>query len=173
MHPLAENDDQHLTYDPLLEGAWLSGDSDGSKIVITGDSKAQGYAITFIDLEKAPKGNGNEPGTRFGARLVQLGADRFLDVVPSGDAVAIGALPAHSVLKVFLTADSLALVPLSDSWLCGTSEAEQANLGECLDGDFVLTAHADVLQDFVKNHSDDEDVFPEPSEDDRWHRERK
>jgi hypothetical protein len=173
LHPLSENDDQHLAYDPLLEGVWQPGDSDCSKIVIAGDSKAQQYTVTLIDLEKSPKCNGTEPGIRFATRLVQLGADRFLDVVPSGDAAGIGALPAHSVFKVFLNADSLALVPLSDSWLCGTSEAEQANLGECLDGDFVLTAHTDVLQEFVKNHADDGGVFPEPSADDTWHRERK
>jgi hypothetical protein len=173
VHPLAENDDQHLAYDPLLEGVWHSGDSEDSKIVISGDSKVQGYTITLIDLDKGSKANGNELDIRFGARLVQLGGDRFLDIVPSGDAAGIGALPAHSVFKVFLNADSLALVPLNDSWLCGTLEAEQANLGECLDGDFLLTAHTDVLQDFVKNHSDDEDVFPEPSDEDRWQRERK
>jgi hypothetical protein len=173
VHPLSENDDQHLAYDPLLEGTWRPSDDDSGRIVISGDSKAQEYTVTFIDLQKGPNGNGNEPVIRFAARLVQLGAGRFLDAVPNGDAAGAGALPTHSVLRVFLNADSLALVPLSDSWLCGASEAEQANLGECLDGDFVLTAHTDVLQDFVKNHADDEGVFPEPSADDTWHRERK
>jgi hypothetical protein len=173
VHPLFENDDQHLIYDPLLEGIWQTGDSDCSKVVISGDSKAQQYTVTLVDLQKGSSHNGNEPGIRFAARLVQLGAVRFLDTVPSEDAAGVGALPAHSIFKVFLNADSLALVPLSDSWLCSASEAEQASLGECLDGDFLLTAHTDVLQDFVKNHADDESVFPEPSDDDAWHRERK
>ena len=173
VHPLAEKDDQHLAYDPLLEGSWQPGDSDCSKIVIAGDSKAQEYTVTFIDLQNGHNCTGTEPGIRFAARLVQLGPDRFLDAVPKGDTVGFGSLPTHSVLKVFLNIDSLALVPLSDSWLCGASEAEQVNLGECLDGDFVLTAHTGVLQEFVKSHADDEGVFPQPSEDDTWHRERK
>src|SRR5690348_12261662 len=121
VHPLAENDDQHLAYDPLLEGSWQPGDSDCSKIVIAGDSKGQEYTVTFIDLQNGHDCNVNEPGTRFAARLVQLGPDRFLDAVPKGDTVGFGSLPTHSVFKVFLNADSLALVPLSDSWLCGAS----------------------------------------------------
>ena len=173
VHPLFENGDPHLTFDPLLEGSWHAGDDDCSKIVISGDSKAQEYTVTFMDLPNGHNCNGNESGIRFAARLVQLGPDRFLDAVPNGDTVGMGSVPTHSFLKVFLNADSLALVPLSDSWLCGTSEAERAGLGECLDGDFVLTAHTDVLQDFVKSHANDEGVFPEPSEDDTWHRERK
>lgn len=171
VHPLSEDDDRHLIYDPLLTGIWQT--SDRSKIMISGDSNAQQYTVTFTDLQEGPKHNSNEPDMRFSARLVQLGAVRFLDAVPNADAAGMGALPTHSIFKVFLTADSLALAPLSDSWLCGTSEAEQAILGECSNGDFVLTAHTDVLQDFVNNHADDEGVFPEPSEDDTWHRERK
>src|SRR5215831_9508432 len=97
VHPLSENDDQHLTYDPLLEGTWQTSDSDRSKVVISGDSKAQQYTITFIDLQEGSKHNGNEPDFRFTARLVQLGAVRFLDAVPNGDAAGIGALPTHSI----------------------------------------------------------------------------
>jgi len=171
VHPLFENGDQYLTYDPLLEGSWQAGDDDCSKIVISGDSRTEEYTITFIDSQNGHDCNGNEPGIRFAARLVQLGPERFLDAVPHGDAVGIGSLRTHSVFKVFLNADSLVLVPLSDSWLCHTSEAEQANLGECLDGDFLLTAHTDVLQNFVKSHAEDDGVFPKPSEDDWWHRE--
>jgi len=173
VHPLAEKHDQYLAYDPLLEGVWQTRDNHCSKIVIAGDSKAQQYTATLIDLANDAQCDGTEHGVQFSAQLVQLGTERFLDAVASGDAGEIGALRAHSILKVFLSADSLALVPLSDSWLCGASKAEQAKLGECVNGDFVMTVHTDVLQEFVKTHAADLGVFPEPSADDTLPRERK
>lgn len=172
VHPLSESDDQHLTYDPLLEGIWRPSDGDSGRIVISGNSKAREYTLTLLDLQNGPNSK-DEPVIRFSARLVQFGAGRFLDAVPNGDATGIGALPTHSIFKLSLSDDSLALVPVSDSWLCDASEAEQSHLGECLDDGFLLTAQTDVLQEFVKSHVDDEGVFPEPSEDEMWHRERK
>jgi len=173
VHPLAEKDDPHLTYDPLLEGVWQSRDNHCGKIVIAGDSKAQEYTVTLFDLENDAQCDGTESGVRFSARLVQLGTERFLDAVASGDAADIGAQRAHSILKVLLNVDSLDLVPLSDSWFCDASKSEQAKLGECVNGDFMMTMHTDVLQEFVKNHADDVGIFPEPNVDDTLHRERK
>jgi hypothetical protein len=174
VHPLAEKDDPHVAYDPLLEGVWEPRDNHCGKIVIAGDSKAQEYTVTLIELENDSQCDGTESGVQFSARLVQLGTGRFLDAVASGHTAEIGAQQrAHSIIKVLLNTDSLDLVPLSDSWFCDASKAEQANLGECVNGDFMMTMHTDVLQEFVKNHADDVGVFPEPNVDDTLHRERK
>ena len=69
--------------------------------------------------------------------MVQLGANRFLDALPQGDAQGLGSLPAHNILKVTLTHDSLALVLPSDDWLC---KETRMKLGECINQDFLLTA---------------------------------
>jgi hypothetical protein len=43
LHPLYEDDDQHLTYDPALEGRWqqTGNECQTCRLFITGDSKAQ------------------------------------------------------------------------------------------------------------------------------------
>jgi hypothetical protein len=173
LHPLY--DDAHLTYDPLLEGTWLGKAKDDDcpqcRLVSTGDSKTQNYTIVLIDLDKTH--SRTEPDLRFEAHLVQLGQERFLDAVADGEGAGIGTLIAHNVFKVLLDANSLVLIPLNDDWLCSASEAEQKPLGECVNGGFVLTAHTDVIQDFVRSHANDAGVFPDPGEDDGWLHERR
>jgi hypothetical protein len=82
----------------------------------------------------------------------------------------MGTIAAHNIFKITAEGDSLSLVAPSDDWLCHASEADQARLGECMDGDFALTAATEVLQDFVQNHAEDEGVFASPGDDDEWHR---
>ena len=174
LHPLYDDDDQHLTYDPALEGAWqqTGNECQTCRLLITGDSKAQQYTLQLIELHdtKCNCGSGDVPEIKFEGRVVQLGAHRFLDAVPKGDAAAMGTIPAHNIFRITAEGDSLSLVAPSDDWLCHASEAEQPRLGECMDGDFALTAATEVLQDFVQNHAEDEGVFPSPGDDDEWHR---
>ena len=46
-------------------------------------------------------------------------------------------------------------------WLCTAPQADHAALGQCIDGDLILTVPTDVLQGYVSDHSYDEQVFPE------------
>jgi hypothetical protein len=173
LHALYEHDDQHLTYDPALEGTWqqIGNECQTCRLLITGDSKAQQYTLQLIDLHdtKCNCGSGDGPEIKFEGRLVQLGTQRFLDAFPQGD-ISMGAIPAHNIFKITVEGDSLSMVAPSDDWLCDASEVEQARLGECRNRDFVLTAATELLQDFMQNHAEDEGVFPSPSEDDDWHR---
>ena len=174
LHPLYEDDDQHLTYDPAPEGTWqqTGNECQTCRLLISGDSRAQQYTLQLIDLQKAKCncGSADGPEIKFEGHLVQLGSHRFLDAVSQSDAEGMDAIPAHNIFKITAEGDSLSLMALSDDWLCHTPEAEQARLGECMDGDFVFTATTEVLQDFVQNHAEDEGVFPSPGDDDEWHR---
>jgi hypothetical protein len=174
LHSLYRDDDPRLAYDPTLTGTWENRNSDcqTSQLVIAGDSKSQHYTLQLFDKGEIEchSASNDSAGIRYAGNLVQLGTARFLDVVPGGDAAGMGAIPAHSILKIVVEHDSLFLVPVSDSWLCSAPEAEQYRLGECIDGDFVLTASSDVLQDFVQSHADDDGVFPTLDGDATWHR---
>ena len=170
LHPLYSDGDSALIYEPALEGTWKSGHDD-LLLIITGDSKSQEYTLRLVDGGKS--GNGSDADHRselvYTGRLVQLAAERFLDAVPGGEGIP-GAIAAHNVFKVAVERGAISLSLLDVNGLCGAPEAQQVVLGQCIDGDFILTASTDVLQDFVRKHSDDEEVFPTMDEEDRFHR---
>jgi hypothetical protein len=171
LHPLYEENDPHLIYEPALEGKWQAAGDDcaGCFLVITGDSKSLMYTLQFHDSTEKKRDCGTEdaPDISFVGRVVQLGANRFLDAFPRGDTAGLGTVAAHNFFKVGVNRDSMALVPASDSWLCGDGKPD---IGECIDGDFVFTSPTQALQDFIQKHGGDEDLFAKPGADDEWHR---
>lgn len=160
LHPLYGDDDPNLTYEPALEGTWKSGNDD-VLLVITGDSKSREYTLQLLgnDTSNSDSCRDTHSDVAYRGRLVQLGGAWFLDVVPHGEGTA-GAVPAHNIYKISVQEDSLLLSPLTLDWQCRAQDSEQVAFGQCIDGDFILTASTDVLQDFVRDHSDDEQVFP-------------
>jgi hypothetical protein len=166
LHPIAEDNDPHLIYDPALEGTWKSSDSQNQPLlIVTGDSKLLTYSLRLVKFSET--GQDDAPDVRFDGKMVQLGANRFLDALPQGDAQGIGSLPAHNILKVTLSHDTLALILPSDDWLCNQARLK---LGECIHQDFLLTAPTDILQGFLQKHGSDNDLFPMPSDNDLMHR---
>lgn len=169
LHPIAEDNDPHLIYDPALEGTWqFSGNQNEPLLIVTGDVKLLTYSLRLTKASEL-SGQADAPDVRFDAKMVQLGANRFLDALPQGDAQGIGSLPAHNILKVTLTNDSLGLILPSDDWLCNQVRLK---LGECIHQDFLLTAPTDILQSFFQKHGSDNDLFPMPSDNDFMHRVR-
>jgi hypothetical protein len=167
LHPIAEENDPHLIYDPALEGTWQAGNSqDDPTLIVTGDPKLLTYSLRLIKSSEmiVPA---ETPDIRFDAKMVQLGANRFLDALPQGDAQGLGSLPAHNILKVTFNHDTLALVLPSEGWLCN---APHLKLGECTNGDFLLTASTDILQGFLQKHGSDSELFAKPSDEDVFHR---
>ena len=137
LHPIAGDNDPHLIYDPALEGTWQVGNvQNDPTLIITGDAKLLTYSLRVV---KSPETSAHDdgPDVRFDAKMVQLGANRFLDALPQGDAQGLGSLPAHNILKVILNHKSLALILPNDNWLCN---AARLKLGECTNGDYLLTA---------------------------------
>jgi hypothetical protein len=167
LHPIVEENDPHLIYDPALEGTWQVGNGqDDPTLIITGDAKSLTYSVRLTKTSETIV-NDDAPDVRFDAKMVQLGANRFLDALPQGDAQGLGSLPAHNILKVTLNHDSLALSLPSEDWLC---HAAHLKLGECTNGDYLLTATTDILQSFLQKHGSDNDLFPKPSDGDLFHR---
>lgn len=171
LKPLYSDDDPDLTYEPALEGTWKS--ENNESLTITGDSKSRKYQLEWVRISSNAEA---EPKTdfdfTFSGWLVNLGAERFLDVLPDGDKTGgvPGMLPAHSVFEVSVQGDSLFLSPLNVDRLCSAPRADLAALGQCIDGDLILTASTDVLKEYVRDHSDDEQVFPELDDGDSFRR---
>jgi hypothetical protein len=67
---------------------------------------------------KCACGLGGTTQYKFEGHLIQIGSARFLDAVASMDAEGVGTIPAHSIFKLIVAADSLSLSPLDDGWLC-------------------------------------------------------
>lgn len=169
LHPLAEENDPRLIYDPALEGTWQSSDSQNQPLlIVTGDAKLLSYSLLLVKFSETGRQD-DAPDVRFDAKMVQLGANRFLDALPQGDAQGIGSLPAHNVLKVTIAKDTLALILPSDDWLCNQVRLK---IGECINRDFLLMAPTDILQSFFQKHGSDNDLFPKPSDNDFMHRVR-
>jgi hypothetical protein len=167
LHPIAEENDPHLIYDSGLEGTWQVGNGQNDPtLIVTGDAKLLTYSLRLL---KSPETivHDDAPDVRFDAKMIQLGANRFLDALPQGDAQGLGSLPAHNILKVTLNHDTLALILPSEDWLC---HAARLKLGECTNGDYLLTAPSDILQAFLQKHGSDNDLFPKPSDGDTFHR---
>jgi hypothetical protein len=167
LHPIAEENDPHLIYDPALEGTWQLGNTQNDPtLIVTGDPKLLTYSLRLMKSSETTV-PAEAPDVRFDAKMVQLGANRFLDALPQGDAQGLGSLPAHNILKVTLNHGSLALVLPSEDWLCNSAHSK---LGECTNGDFLLTAPTDILQGFLQKHGSDGELFPKPGDDDIFHR---
>lgn len=163
LHPIVEENDPHLIYDPALEGTWQVGNGqNGPTLIISGDAKLLTYSLRLVKTSETIVRD-DAADVRFDAKMVQLGANRFIDARPQGDAQGLGSLPAHNILKVTLNHDSLALVLPSEDWLC---KAVRLKLGECTNGDFLLTAPTDILQGFFQKHGSDNDLFPKPGDGD-------
>lgn len=161
LHPIAEKNDPHLIYDPALEGTWQFSDTQNEPtLLVTGDPKLLTYSLRLLKVPETSV-HDDAPDVRFNARMVQLGANRFLDALPQGDAQELGSLPAHNILKVTLTRDSLALILPSDDWLCREARLK---LGECMKGNFLLTAPTDILQGLLQKHGSDNELFPYASD---------
>jgi hypothetical protein len=164
LHPIAEENDPHLIYDSALEGTWQVGNGQNDPtLIVTGDARLLTYSLRLSETSAKD----DAPDVRFDAKMVQFGANRFLDALPQGDAQGLGSFPAHNILKVTINRDSLALVLPSEGWLCN---ATHLKLGECTNGDFLLTAPTDILQGFLQKHGSDRELFPKPSDDDVFHR---
>ena len=138
LHPIVEENDPHLIYDSALEGTWQVGNGQNDPtLIVTGDAKLLTYSLRLSETNAKD----DAPDVRFDAKMVQLGANRFLDALPQGDAQGIGSLPAHNILKVTFNHDSLSLMLPSEDWLCN---AARLKLGECTIRDYLLTAPTDI-----------------------------
>jgi hypothetical protein len=117
-------------------------------------------------------------------RLVKIGSERFLDVVPAENRAVtfpsspiLGYVPVHSVLRVLFDRKTLWLTdsrdPGASSYYHGTGD-QTAVISICKgyspnmlrSGKFLLTAPTEVLVDLLTKHAREGLIFPRDNEGD-------
>lgn len=147
-----------LTFEPALIGTWISEDAKDTSIISqSGDSV---YDIIYSQ-EGVP--------AKFEGHLARLNNKLFLDTYPEdpeikNDFYKTHLIPAHMFSEIEINGDSLQFAVLDDQWLGDQLDSGSVNIGQVrIEGDIILTASTDDLQNFVAKYADNEDAFPNPA----------
>lgn len=167
-------DQEHLVYDAALVGRWQP-EPDDCILAIEGDVDHKTYTLHYVppadNKKDVCKDNlaslpvDFELSGPFAGHLVQLGSARFLDVFPDAFSGSdLGWIPSHTIFKVSVDPKKLSLTPPNISWLCDSTHPNGTAVGQCGsdrdgDTDFLFTATRPVLQEFLRKHASDGEVF--------------
>jgi hypothetical protein len=160
--------DKDLIHDPALLGAWVEENDDTNK-------KERSWTFTKEDEHayklEIKEGERQSP---FGAHLLKLGGQRYLDICPA-DTGSEGArhedlynsliLPGHLFMKVKRIEPVLEMQALNGDWLEKFLQANPKALPhqKLKEGPLVLTGSTEELQAFVLQHADETEAWGDPS----------
>jgi hypothetical protein len=171
LHPLYT--DKDVVYDPKLVGVWAEPNSPSSGTwEFRGIPDSKSYLMIYTD-EKKRSGE-------FVVILMKLDKMLFLDVFPIDDPnlqinslYAIHLLPVHTFMKVDQIEPTLKLRLMDVDKFTKRLEKNpqllkyeviyEVNILEKRQPRIVLTASTKELQEFMRKHAGDKDVFGEPS----------
>lgn len=138
--------------DNSLIGTWATEDGKNRAVVEAGEGKTYSIAYTNTD-------DGEPVEMHITGRLVELDALRFADLElakPSRDEMGrrfgMFALPVHLLVRVEAAKDSLELWIIDPDWLAGQVEAGDAPARQRVGDQFVFSADARALQEFLRRH---------------------
>src|SRR5262245_30726772 len=153
LHPFFTDED--IVFNETLLGRWISDSGENCLFTKSGESN---YGLLYMD---------GGP-TRFEARLIELGGATFLDLSPKPlskeiDLYPANLVPAHTLARVTISKDSIAIAMMNGDWLKQLSDQNELTLAhERLDdGMIVLTAPTRELQAFALIHADSKEAFGE------------
>jgi len=165
VYPFYEESD--VVVDPGLVGNW-EGDSElKSYLLKIGlDPAARTYTIDVAKLGDIKTAAQCQAAT-FEGKLVQIGAQRFLDVVP--DQEKCWAAPLDSLMKVETDKQKLVLTPLDPDWIASAMDDKSVKLQGRTQEFGVLPRFVAVtlvsptsdLRDFLRAHGSEKSVFSE------------
>jgi hypothetical protein len=148
--------DKTTTFDPALVGVWEQANAESTWAFTRKEPNA--YGLTYTDKK-------GHPG-HFEARLVKLGDRYFLDLFPDDPQQIENAyykfhlFRVHTFLKVSLDGSTLQLAGMDPSWLKRQLDADPTFVRHAtVNNMIVLTAAPEELQQFLRGHADDKDVF--------------
>jgi hypothetical protein len=172
VYPFYEDSD--VVVDGNLVGMW-AGESELNicLLSITLDARARTYTIEVSKSVEAKTASGEAKtsaecqAAAFEGRLVQIGQERFLDVVP--DQEKCWAAPLDSLLKVETEKQKLALTPLDPDWMANGMDDRSVKLqGRTQEFGglprFVavtLVSPTSDLREFLRGHGNEKGVFSE------------
>ena len=165
VYPFYEESD--VVVDPGLVGNW-EGDSElkSCLLKIGLDPAARTYTIEVAKLGDIKTAAQCQAAT-FEGKLVQIGAQRFLDVVP--DQEKCWAAPLDSLMKVETDKQKLVLTPLDPDWMANAMDDKSVKLlGRTQEFGLLprfvavtLVSSTSDLRDFLRAHGSEKSVFSE------------
>lgn len=155
LQPLfTEND---VTFNPAILGTWVNkGD-----LYTFRQSREKNYEVVVHDTS-----SGRNDSVAYAVQLGKLGNSWFLDSFFSGDPGDFHLLSMHIISKVeFQSADSFTVSSLESDWLKKKIDDGSVTISHVeRDGDIILTATTQELQQFVSRYANDSGAFPNPGE---------
>lgn len=152
-------------YDPQLDGIWTSSDNEIWQFAKRTD--ANSYNVIYTDKDE---NRGSFVGT-----LGKINDMTFLDLLPDNSLMEVHSsgyyqahlVPAHTFLKIEQIRPTLKMRVMNPDETRDMLEADPNLLKfELIDDDkrVVITASTQQLQEFMKNHANDKNLFGEPCE---------
>lgn len=163
LHPLFTEKD--VVFEPQLLGIWANDENSKETWQFTKQADSNTYEVIYTDND----GKGSFAGT-----LGRINEMTFLDLFPDDKEAEIRAnsfykahlVPAHTFLKIEQIQPTLKMRAMNPDKL-GKMLANDPNLlkHEVIKDDrVVITASTQQLQQFMKQHANDEDLFGEPTD---------
>jgi hypothetical protein len=149
--------DNDVAFNPLILGTWVNkGDLYTFK-----QSGEKNYEVAVRDTS-----SGKNDSVVYAVQLGKLGNSWFLDSFLSGDPRDFHLLSMHIISKVeFQSADSFSVSSLESDWLKKKINDGSLTIAHVVrDGDVVLTATTEELQQLVSRYANDSGAFPDPGE---------
>lgn len=157
LHPLYT--DKELVFEHRLLGTWSQNDQ---RWEFKEGQKEKSYDLTFDD--KGEKG-------KFTARLVKIDKMLFLDLFPkepeieANDFYKFHLLPVHTFLKIEQIDPVLKMRAMNpDKFKEMIEDKPELIRHEVIEDRIVLTASTKQLQQFMRKHANDEDLFGDASD---------
>jgi hypothetical protein len=160
LHPLYTNKD--LVFEEKLLGTW-SNDSDHKQIFefarAGNDPNGREYTMVYTD-------GGGKKG-EFRAKLGKLNGTMFLDLFPgklecqTSEFYNLHFLPAHTFMKIEQIEPVLKMATMKSDKMeeMLKDDPNLIKFEDLEEREFVLTASTEELQEFMKKHANDEDLF--------------
>jgi hypothetical protein len=168
LHPLYTEDD--LVYKRELLGTWVEQDTAGTWSFTRAGEKRyllthrqKGYQSGFMHSETVPGDS-----AVFEVHLSQFGEFLFMDLYPEplerrNDLCKVHWIPVHTISRIWLENDALKMSMLSAEWLDKMIDEDKLKIAhERIEGEIILTAPTEVLQQLVISFANDPEAFPEP-----------
>jgi hypothetical protein len=163
VYPFYEESD--VVADNSLVGTWAGeGEVQPCLLNITFDPEEKAYNIATSRSGEAKEGMKCAEMSAKG-RLVQLGSERFLDILPTDDK---SPAELHSLVKIKLDGQDLVLVPMDADWLANAIRDKTLDLTARIDEsgpavvpsvDLILTSPTRDLRKLVRESGDAKDAF--------------
>ena len=160
--------DKDLVFKKSLVGIWEEAENQNTWSFEPADEKA--YKLVQHQ-QKFGDPRETEPGesAAFSAHLLGLSEHLFLDIHPGEpgirtDLYRMHLIPGHTFIRVQLDGDQLRLSMLDYDWLEDEIESGRVRIKHVkVDGEIVLSASTQDLQDLVQTYAEDKRAFPKPT----------